>query len=629
VTALHIFRSGNDVRLRASTYGRGIWEIPLTGFTLAVTNATLYAFPNQTASFNATVNGAFNYAFPISLSCQAGATAAPPTCSASPASVTVPGSAQAVAISAGAPTVSDYSFEVTAVGTDPQVLTQHVAVTLHVADFTITGPATAAVGHGDTANMTFTVSPVGALVGTVALSCSGLPAGASCTFSPATVSVSPTQPVTVALGISTPSSLATGAYNISVIATGTLSSGTLVHTQNVTLNVGPDWFLVFGSPATLGTAKPGQPLTANVNVTSNANYAGTINLSCSCILGFGLRGASTCTPAPASVTLLAGDVTPVTVTVNTTGAIAGNPHIEVSGTDAANTSSTVGFDYSIVDYALTVASPAAIVPGGSASMSASVASQNGYSGTVAVTCTVPSPLTCTLTPPGLFVLTGSTAAFTVSVTAPTATPPNTYAVTLNSNDTGFTSLVHAQSVNLGVQDFQLATTPTAAVIKAGDKTTHAISISGLGGFSGSVSFTASQCPTLTTCTFDRSSAGAGSSVTLTIQTTAPSVAQMRPLNRDGAPLWAFWLTMPGAAGVFLLNRGTRRRKLMTWFGLLLVVTALVALMACGGGGGGSTTSPPVPKPGTPAGTYTITVTGISGSGSAAVTHLTQITLTVQ
>ena len=60
---------------------------------------------------------------------------------------------------------------------------------------------------------------------------------------------------------------------------------------------------------------------------------------------------------------------------------------------------------------------------------------------------------------------------------------------------------------------------------------------------------------------------------------------------------------------------------------MLVVGILLSLPACGGGG--TTTAPPVPKPGTSAGIYTIVVTGTSGSGATALSHNTQITLTEQ
>jgi hypothetical protein len=55
-------------------------------------------------------------------------------------------------------------------------------------------------------------------------------------------------------------------------------------------------------------------------------------------------------------------------------------------------------------------------------------------------------------------------------------------------------------------------------------------------------------------------------------------------------------------------------------GLLLVL----ALAGCGGGGGGGVTH----DPGTPAGTYSLTVTGTTGSGASAVSHNMTLKLTV-
>ena len=48
------------------------------------------------------------------------------------------------------------------------------------------------------------------------------------------------------------------------------------------------------------------------------------------------------------------------------------------------------------------------------------------------------------------------------------------------------------------------------------------------------------------------------------------------------------------------------------------LAALAALSACGGGGGGTGHIPTL-DPGTPAGTYAVTVTGTSGSNTHSIT----------
>jgi hypothetical protein len=197
---------------------------------------------------------------------------------------------------------------------------------------------------------------------------------------------------------------------------------------------------------------------------------------------------------------------------------------------------------------------------------------------------------------------------------------------------------------LSVQDFQVAVNPIAEVVKAGaTPTPHTINITGQAGFSGTVTLACSSgLPALSTCTFSANPVSAGGSSTLTIQTTAPSVSLARPpAGGRPAPLNALWTTIPGLVvgllglGVSPGRRRGKRGKLLSYAGLVLLLALLVALTACGGGGGSTTTTPPppIPKPGTPAGTYTVMVSATSTLGSpvqsAQVTKLIPITLTVQ
>jgi endo-1,4-beta-xylanase len=97
-------------------------------------------------------------------------------------------------------------------------------------DFTIsTSPASLTVVRGGTASAVVNVSPAGGFTGSVTLSASGLPAGVTASFSPATTTKSST------LTLSASATAATGTEMISL--TGV--SGTLSHVVTVTLAVNP------------------------------------------------------------------------------------------------------------------------------------------------------------------------------------------------------------------------------------------------------------------------------------------------------------------------------------------------------------------------------------------------------
>jgi hypothetical protein len=110
-------------------------------------------------------------------------------------------------------------------------------------DFSVTATTeTLSVVQGSPATDTVSVNPINSFNGNVAVSCSGLPTGAACSFSSSPVVIPTprgllgTQPsVTSTLTLTTLSSTPAGTYTVNV--TGT--SGTLTHTYTVTLVVNP------------------------------------------------------------------------------------------------------------------------------------------------------------------------------------------------------------------------------------------------------------------------------------------------------------------------------------------------------------------------------------------------------
>ena len=120
---------------------------------------------------------------------------------------------------------------------DPAAPQQSVSLTGTGIDYAVSAPVSLSVRSGDKAQPTITVSAVGGNFSSpVALSCSGLPTGASCSFSPASVvpgAGSATSRLTINTqqsgGIKTP----LGTYTMVVNGT----SGGSVHTAPITLTV--------------------------------------------------------------------------------------------------------------------------------------------------------------------------------------------------------------------------------------------------------------------------------------------------------------------------------------------------------------------------------------------------------
>jgi trimeric autotransporter adhesin len=106
---------------------------------------------------------------------------------------------------------------------------------------------------------------------------------------------------------------------------------------------------------------------------------------------------------------------------------------------------------------------------------------------------------------------------------------------------------------------------------------------------------------------------------LSITTTAATSAMSRPKN-------LFWPTAGGAVLALVVFFGipARRRNWTAMLGLLVLFVSIGAI-GCGGGGGNKGGGGGGGNSGTTAGTYTVTVTGTSGT----ITKTTAVTLTVQ
>src|SRR3984957_2925879 len=355
VTALRMFNFGGTKKLRASTYGRGIWELTLAeapDFQFAIADSSLTTFAGQNATFTVTLQAQGGYGASVNLSCTRRATSPPPTCSITPSSLTPNGSGKTFSVSASGP-VGDYLFNAHGVGTDTNTTTRDFALTLHVVDFNLSALAPASLTMNQSSlsgPLAFQVTASGAFNDPVTLACGGLPVGAACNFQPPG-SVTPTAdvPVPLTLSISTGASTPVGTYAITISGTTT---GGFNRTQSLSLAVqagtgttsNPDFALAVSNPSI--TIGPNEPAVFNGTLTTSGGYASAVSLSCAGSVPL------SCTPSPAKVAPTAAGA-PFTVTTSSDVQNTYSFNIEATGTAPAHvTHSTVvalviGFDFAL------------------------------------------------------------------------------------------------------------------------------------------------------------------------------------------------------------------------------------------------------------------------------------------
>jgi len=191
-------------------------------------------------------------------------------------------------------------------------------------------------------------------------------------------------------------------------------------------------------------------------------------------------------------------------------------------------------------------------------------------------------------------------------------------VTVN-NDNTLSVLLNAASTDFSIS----ASTPNPDTVRRGQSSTSTVSLSLLNAFDNAVALTCSVQPTQSapTCSLDRDSvtfdANGHATATLTI-TTGAAVASLVPSStRQVSPAFRFgWLPIVGFAfmGVGFGSRLSIKRKLTACVLGGILFSGLILQAACGGGSSGPRSQ-----------TYTITVTGASGSTQ----HSATTTLTVQ
>lgn len=303
-------------------------------------------------------------------------------------------------------------------------------------DYSVTAtPASQSVTQGNSTTFTTTVTPTGGFTGTVSLTVSGLPTGATGTFSPASLASGNST-----LTITTTSSTPTGSFPLTI--TGT--SGSTTHTASVTLVVNAPVvgdFSISATPASASVTAGGNT-SYTTTITGSGGFAGAVGFSVS-----GLPSGASASFSPTSVTGSGSSTLSITTSTSTT---TGTFTLTVTGASGSlSHSTTVSLtvnpapapNFTISD------SPASITVrrGASGSTTVTIGAVNGFTGTVSLTATGQGArVTTTFSPTSV---TGSgTSTLTVKVANRAATGTRTLTITGTSG-----SLTHSTTLTLTIQ----------------------------------------------------------------------------------------------------------------------------------------------------------------------------------
>ena len=298
-------------------------------FALAATPASQSIVAGNSTTYTATVTPSGGYTGTVTFSVSGLPTGA--TGSFAPTSVTTSGSSTlTISTTTG---VAAGTYPLTITGSDGTI-THTASVSLVVSapvvgDFAISAtPASQTVQAGNATTYSTTITPSGGFTGTVNLSASGLPAGASASFAPSSIAGGSGSST---LTVSTTTATAAGTYTVTI--TGT--SGTLSHSTTVTLVLttpppAPD-FTISASPASL-TVRRGTSGSYTVTIGALNGFTGAVNLTVS-----GVPNRVTATFNPSSITTSGTS----TLTITAANNAPKNPvTLTIKGTSGTTTHST-------------------------------------------------------------------------------------------------------------------------------------------------------------------------------------------------------------------------------------------------------------------------------------------------
>jgi uncharacterized membrane protein len=409
-------------------------------FSISVSPASQTVVQGNPTSYTVTVAPSGGFTSNVTLSVSGLPTGASATFGTNPISGGSGNSTMNVTTSANTP-AGTYTLTITGTSSSPS-LTHTTTVNLVVnpassPNFLISAsPSSRTVTQGSPTSYTLSVTSSGGFTSSVTLSVSGLPTGASATFS--------TNPISGGSGnstmnVTTSSSTPVGTYTLTI--TGTSSSPSLMHTTTVTLvvNAGSTGnFSLSASPSSQKVTS-GRSTSYTVTVTSSGGFTSSVTLSVS---GLPMGASATFSTNPIS-----GGAGNSTMNVTTSSSTpVGTYTLTITGTSSSPSLMHTTTVTLVVNSFSISASPssATVTRGNHATYTVKVTALNGFNGTVTFSVRgLPANSTASFNPTSV---TGSaTSTLTISTNASTST--GIFSIRIR----GTSGVTHSTTVSLTVQ----------------------------------------------------------------------------------------------------------------------------------------------------------------------------------
>jgi regulation of enolase protein 1 (concanavalin A-like superfamily) len=286
-----------------------------------------------------------------------------------------------------------------------------------------------------------------------------------------------------------------------------------------------------------------------------------------------------------------------------------------------------------------------VAQGGTASYTTTVSDVNGFSDTVNLSVSgLPAGTTANFSPASV----NTSGSSTLSVMTASTTPAGTYTLTITGATSTLSHTTTAMLVVSGPPDFSVSASPSSQTVTPGNSTTYTASVSAISGYSGTVNLSVSGLPAGVMASFSPASVSGSGTSALTISTSTTTPAGSYTLDITGAggslahsatvtlvvptPDYNVSAT-PGSQTVAQGNSASYTTTIGALNGFTGTVTLAVNGLPAGAVAtfnpasimaSGSSTVTVATATTTPIGSYTLTITGTSGS----LTHSTTVTLIV-